>query len=167
MRIATALVLGLLRPRVVTTWLELDTNLAASVAAYWKLDEASSTRADSEGTITLTDNNTVTSDTGKVYDLAAKFTAANSESLSTTDSGALTTLANSDTDFWVAAWFNPANLTGDKALVSLSSSGTALFELWVNEDALTWDVTHDGTNFAADPVTATMTRPASTRAAFE
>ena len=48
----------------------------------WKLDEASGTRADSVGAATLTDNNTVTSSTGKTYPLAAQFTAANDEYLS-------------------------------------------------------------------------------------
>lgn len=54
------------------------------LVAYWKLDEASGARADSNSTNTLTDNNTVTSDTGKISN-AGKFAALNSELLSIAD----------------------------------------------------------------------------------
>lgn len=56
-----------------------------AVAAWWRLDETSGTRADRVGTATLTDNNTVGSATGLVSALAADFVAAQAESLSTTD----------------------------------------------------------------------------------
>jgi len=55
--------------------------LTDGLVSYWSLDEASGTRADSHGSNTLADNNTVTSATGKVDD-CADFTATNSEYLS-------------------------------------------------------------------------------------
>jgi hypothetical protein len=51
------------------------------LVAYWKLDEASGSRADTVGGYTLTDNNTVTQTTGIISN-AASFAAASSESLS-------------------------------------------------------------------------------------
>ncbi len=79
------------------------TTLNVSLVSYWKLDEASGTRADSEPTGTpqdLTDNNTVTSNTGKLSS-SGQFTAANSEYLSRADS---TDLSTGNIDFTVAAW---------------------------------------------------------------
>lgn len=55
--------------------------LLDSLAHYWKLDEASGTRADSIGNWTLTDNNTVGSITGKIGN-AARTVAGSAESLS-------------------------------------------------------------------------------------
>ena len=57
--------------------------LPTSLVAYYELEEASGSRADSKGSNTLTDNNTVTSATGKQGD-AAVMVIANSEYLSTT-----------------------------------------------------------------------------------
>lgn len=74
--------------------------LTDSLVSYWKLEEASGTRADSHGTNHLTDNNTVTQATGKLGN-AAQFTAANSEWLSIADNASLSA---GDTDFTLAAW---------------------------------------------------------------
>lgn len=55
--------------------------LLTNLTAYWSMDEASGTRADSTGNgYDLTDNNTVPSGTGLINN-AADFTAANSEYL--------------------------------------------------------------------------------------
>lgn len=78
-------------------------SLADGLVAYWKLDETSGTRADSEPTGTaqdLTDNNTVTSNTGKIGN-AGQFTAANIEYLSRADSADLSV---GDIDFSVSMW---------------------------------------------------------------
>jgi hypothetical protein len=82
-------------------WYRNGSALANSVVALWKLDEASGTRADSVGSNTLTDNNTVTSAQGLVYPLSALFVAANNEYLSIGDNAALST---GDIDFWLSAW---------------------------------------------------------------
>lgn len=61
------------------------------IVSYWKLDEVTGTRSDSEPTGTpqhLTDNNTVTSGSGVIGN-AAMFTFGNNESLSVADSSDL------------------------------------------------------------------------------
>lgn len=75
--------------------------LSKNLVSYWKLDEASGTRADSHGSNDLTDNNTVTSATGKVGD-AGQFTAANSEWLEITNVSQ--TGLESNFSFSVAGW---------------------------------------------------------------
>ncbi len=75
-------------------------SLLISLISYWNLDEVSGARADSVGGNTLTDNNTVTQNPGKVAG-AAQFTAANSESLSCASNASLQT---GDIDFTIAGW---------------------------------------------------------------
>lgn len=48
---------------------DLTTAEKVSLVSWWALDEASGSRADSHGSNTLTDNNTVTQGSGKVYSL--------------------------------------------------------------------------------------------------
>jgi hypothetical protein len=77
-----------------------------SLVGYWKLDEASGTRADSSGSgQNLTDNNTVTNATG-VVGSAAWFVSTNSEYLSVGDSAAL---SMGDIDFTIAFWVKLIN----------------------------------------------------------
>lgn len=74
--------------------------LKTSLISYWKLEEASGNRADSHGSNTLTDNNTVTQATGKIGN-AGQFTSASSEYLNSTDNASLST---GDIDFTFATW---------------------------------------------------------------
>ena len=68
--------------------------------AYWKLDEVSGNRADSVGSETLVDNNTVGSATGKIS-LASDHIRVNNEFLSNT------TVFNTVGNAWtLAGWFN-------------------------------------------------------------
>ncbi len=74
------------------------------LVSYWKLDEVSGSRADSYGSNTLTDNNTVTSNPGQGGNLgtvAAQFTAANSEYLSAIDNAGLSPTAAASVQAWV------------------------------------------------------------------
>lgn len=80
-------------------------SVIANLVSYWSLEEASGTRADAHGGHTLSDNNTVTSGTGKVG-TAAQFTAANSESLSASDHDDFSI----NGDFSVLAWVKPSAL---------------------------------------------------------
>jgi hypothetical protein len=84
------------------------------LVSHWKLNEASGTRADSEGSNNLTDNNTVTSDTGKIGN-AALFTFTNSEFLSVATNS---TLDVSGVDWWLACW------------VKLNLGGSAFHGVW-------------------------------------
>jgi hypothetical protein len=58
-----------------------DHSILTGLVSYWKLDEASGSRADAHGSSNLTDNNTVGSAAGKIGN-GALFVAANSEYLS-------------------------------------------------------------------------------------
>ena len=88
--------------------------LPTSLISYWKLDETSGTRVDSFGTNDLTDNNTVTSGTGKVGN-AGQFTLSNSEYLSHADNASLST---GDIDFTIACWFNPDSIAVNSCLMA-------------------------------------------------
>jgi hypothetical protein len=79
---------------------------------FWALDEASGSRNGSIASQTLTDNNTVTSDTGVVYSTAADFTRANSEYLSRASEA---TLQMGNINFWIGVWLQMATLPGGTA----------------------------------------------------
>jgi len=71
-----------------------------NLTCFWSLEETSGNRADSHGSMTLTDNNTVTSNTGKVG-TAAEFALATNEYLSHADHD---DLEPGDADFTLTCW---------------------------------------------------------------
>lgn len=83
--------------------------LLDDLVSWWTLNEASGNRADSHGSNTLVDNDTVTSATGKV-DTAAEFVIANTEWLAAPDSPH--GLQGGARDFTVACWLKPTDLAG-------------------------------------------------------
>lgn len=100
-----------------------DTTLLTSISGYWKLTEASSTRADTSGNgFTLTDNNTVTGNPGPGGSLAtaSQFTAANSEYLSCADNA---TLSMGDIAFTIVAKVYLDSLGVDRAVLAKSDAG--------------------------------------------
>ena len=74
----------------------------------WQMGEASGTRADLVGGMTLTDNNTVGSAAGLVYPLAANLIAANSEYLSHADDASLRIVGATTFEVW-ARWTSGTN----------------------------------------------------------
>lgn len=83
---------------------------------WWKLDEASGTRADSIGAATLADNATVLSDTGVTESLAAYIDRGNSEFLSTGDSS-VWDLAG---DFTISTWvYYSSSFPGDSSVIGV------------------------------------------------
>lgn len=112
--------------------------------AAWTLDEASGTRADSVGSNDLTDNNTVTSGTGK-FDSAADFERDNSEYLSIADNA---DLSFDDDDFCISLWvkFESLNTGGGDAgqrvvLSKGTNSGTGEYSLFLNtSDVLVFNI---------------------------
>ncbi len=88
--------------------------LITSLAGYWNMDEASGNAIDSLGISTLTDNNTVTANTGKVAG-CRQFTQANYERFSHADSAALST---GDIDFTIACWVYADSFTGQTGIVT-------------------------------------------------
>lgn len=89
----------------------------SGAVVHYKLDEASGTRNDSVGSNHLTDNNTVSSTTGKIG-TAALFVAANSEYLSLTDNA--TVSVGGAVDFTLSAWVY-LNSTGNQIIVYKAS----------------------------------------------
>jgi trimeric autotransporter adhesin len=96
--------------------------LLTSLVAYWKLDEASGTRADATGRgNNLTDNNTVTQAAGKVGS-AAQFTAANSEYLRVADNADIST---GNVDFTLACWLQLATKGARRGAVAKDNNAGA------------------------------------------
>jgi len=81
--------------------------LTDNLVSYWKLDEASGNAADSVGSNTLTNNNTVPFSAGKINN-GADFEDADAESFSITDA-AQSGLDFSD-EFTVAFWYKPESV---------------------------------------------------------
>lgn len=144
-----AFVLSLPAPAPVAArpnWLLTD-----SIVAYWDLDEASGTRVDDPGANDLTDNNTVTSNTGLISN-AAQFTAANSEYLSRSDN---TDLSTGNIDFTFVAWAYLDSKGANRSIVSkYSSSANREYNLYygTTADRFIFEVSSDGT--AVTTVTA-------------
>lgn len=115
-------------------------SLLTSLVAFWKLEEASGTRNDSVGSNHLTDNNTVTQQTGKVGN-CAQFTATNNEYLSLADN---TDLSTGDIDYTFAGWVYFDALGTYRMLITKDNFGTSQREyvLWYNSDSsrLSWNV---------------------------
>jgi hypothetical protein len=109
------LILLLLFP--LTSFADLNTNLVS----YWGMEEESGTRADSVGSNSLTDNNTVLFSTGIIGN-GADFESSNSEYFSITD-GSQSGLDFS-TDFSFSFWVNYESLpTGGDQMVFFSKRG--------------------------------------------
>lgn len=82
--------------------------------SWWSLDETSGNRADSHGSNTLTDNNTVLSAAGKQGN-AADFERDNTEYLSIVDNAGLST---GDIDFTVGGWVKNESLTNTNTVIA-------------------------------------------------
>lgn len=94
-------------------------SLLTGLVSFWKLDEASGTRNDSVGSNHLTDNNTVTQNTGKIGN-AAEFVSGNSEYLSIADNSDLST---GDIDFTIAFWVYPSIVDAYQGYVEKGAGG--------------------------------------------
>jgi hypothetical protein len=95
--------------------------LLTSLISYWKLEEASGTRADAVTASgnDLTDNNTVTQNPGIIAN-AAQFTRVNTEYLSHADNASLST---GDIDYTVAAWVYLDSKPGNMGIIAKDSGG--------------------------------------------
>lgn len=122
--------------------------LTDSLISYWSLDEVSGSRADAHGTNHLTDNNTVTSATGKVG-TAADFVRANSEYLSVASNASIQV---GDIDFTIAAWFK-VDIAGAAYAIASQYGSTSATRSWVLRRAasnvMQFQVSSDGTATAA------------------
>lgn len=104
-----------------------SSTLNDSLISYWKLDETSGTRVDSEPTGTaqnLTDNNTVGYTNGVISN-AADFELANTETLTRSDSEDLST---GNTSFSVSGWFKKESQSANKSLIGRFGTSAATRE---------------------------------------
>lgn len=108
--------------------------LTDNLVSYWALGEASGNRADSHGSNTLADNNTVTSAAGKVGD-AAEFAIANSEFLNIADNAALS--MGSDTPFTIAAWVRATSFAANFSTIVMKDVNATVSsaEYWLFHSA--------------------------------
>lgn len=146
--------LRLFGSRAVQPWYLSGTAFANSLVGYWKLDEASGNAIDYVGSSTLTDNNTVTSNTGIIYALAREFVIANSESLSVADNA---TLSTGDIDFWAGVWARPASVTAvTSTIIGKWTTGGNQREWHVNQQnaGVNFQVSPDGTSTGVTTVSA-------------
>lgn len=121
-----------------------------NAVSWWTMDEASGSRADSVGSNTLTDNNTVLAATG-VWSNAADFERTNSEYLSITD--ASQSGLDFSADFSVALWVNleTALSSGDMGVLDkYGSAGNRSYRIDLSHsggtDRIEGFVSDDGTS---------------------
>jgi len=96
--------------------IDSGTGLSTNIQAYWKLNETSSSRSDEFGTNTLSDYNSVLSQTG-IRGNAADFISANSEALIRETTGPVQT---GNIPFSMSAWFylNSTSTTVERTIIS-------------------------------------------------
>ena len=92
----------------------LGVDVTGNLVACWDFEESSGTRTDAAGSNDLTDNNTVTRDTG-VVDYGAFFNSSNSESLS---SASTSDLQAGDISFTWAAWVKADDVSDYQFIIS-------------------------------------------------
>lgn len=120
--------------------------LTLSMESFWELEEASGNRSDSHGANTLTDNNTVTSNTGKVG-TAAEFVAANSEYLSRASNASLQV---GNIDFSFAFWVRLANVATTQILVAkYFPSANLQYRFDIASSRFRFLVSNDGSSLAS------------------
>ena len=131
---------------------ETVSTLNTGITHYWNMDEASGNRADSVGSLTLTDTNTVTSAAGLIS-TAASFDRNNQEYFNTNS----TSLANPGADWTFNCWAYFTNTTSNKEFFSkFESAGNQKsfifrlgsderFDLFISSDGLNLDTTVNGT----------------------
>lgn len=121
--------------------------LTDSLISFWELEETSGTRYDSHGSNDLADNNTVTSNTGKVG-TAAEFVRVNAEYLS----GAAGLNFSADPGFTFSMWVYYDTLP--------SSSNMSPIGKWASGDGgYGINLRHDGTNYKANVTVYDSTTP--------
>ncbi len=132
------------------------TTLNTSLISYWKLDEASGTRVDSEPTGTpqdLADNGSTVSTTGKINS-AGQFTAASNQFLNRSDSADLSV---GDIDFTLACWVYLDTKPSEEYIVS---KGTGEYYIRYKGSTDRFEATFEGSvvataNTLGSPSTAT------------
>ncbi len=100
-----------------------------NLVSWWALDESSGSRADSRGSNTLSDNNTVGSTTGKISQ-AANFVASNNEYLSRLSNSSL---QSGDIDFVFGGWFYLNEINLNQNIITKSDTGEIEYIIYVTD----------------------------------
>lgn len=95
-----------------------------SLVSYWKLEEASGSRADSYGTNTLSPTNTPGNAAG-ISGNAAAFVGASSQQIVVADNASL---RSGNIDHTISAWVYPGSVTGLQCIACKADSDTANFD---------------------------------------
>jgi len=103
-----------------------SSTLLTGLVSWWSLDEASGSRADSHGSNTLTDNNTVTQAAGKIGN-AGQFTTATAEYLSVAAGHGL----GGGTSFTAAAWVYPDTIISNGGILRVGSGNGITTHDWL------------------------------------
>lgn len=112
-------------------------SLSSGLVLLWELDEASGTRVATVGGLDLTDNNTVTGNTGPAgLGNASEFLTANSEYLSRADDSAL---QEGDFDSHWVVWIYSGSLTGQRMIVTKDDDSDRGHLLYTSNTSLLWD----------------------------
>lgn len=145
----------------------LSSDLQTNLVAYWDLDETSGTRVDAIGSNDLTDNNTVTSNSGVsvgnsltdnntvtqavgIVGNAAQFTAANSEWLSAASNS---DLQSGDIDFAFSIWVYLDSKSNHQMFINKDSGSGREYFLYFdfNDDRFIFQILGTGSS-PAEPL---------------
>lgn len=135
---------------------EQENGLLSKTVSHWNMNEESGSRADSHGSNTLTDVNTVLFNTGKIGN-AADFVAAQEEGLTIVDNASLSITGPLSISFWV----NLDTIASFQYLVSkydLATNGRS-YTIYFNNSSskIAANTSSDGTFQAANAVESTAT----------
>lgn len=115
-----------------------------SLVSVWKLNEASGNAADSCGSNTLTDTNTVSSTTGLVYSTVRSFTRTSTQYFTVADNSSLS--LGGDINYEFAMWVKATTFTGQQWMLSKDKSGSRSFSIYYDATAsrFRWETFADG-----------------------
>lgn len=104
--------------------------LLPTLVSYYKMEEASGTRADEVGGNNMSDNNTVTQTTGKIG-YAASFASGTSEYLSSTSTGFPTGASARSINAWINIQTSPSDGQARAILMYGNTSNLAMFNFGI------------------------------------
>lgn len=134
-------------------------SLLTSLIGYWKLEEASGTRADSSGR--GNDCNVINGAPGNTTGKVGNALACASASSQSVERASNSDLQTGDIDFTVAGWINLTTNASNQALVSKNSSGAIEYALRyvTGTDRFQFFVSSNGTGFTNNVIANTFGSP--------
>lgn len=127
-------------------------NLKTNLYAYWGLDESSGNAADSVGSSTLTNTNSITYTTGLVNN-AASLASASSQYYTTADSAALSPTGNASWSFWIKPGPTSIGSVADPVVFHKATASNYSYYIQITTTSLTLAASSNGTSFGSATVT--------------